>query len=86
MSKNDPIVMPEHDCNNSPGKAQKKTKFQSDFEVMLEINKRIFEDVELERISAESAAIASANLWTDFINNMRYPNEAKAVVISKEVV
>ena len=59
-----------------------KTDFQKSFEDLLERNKRIFEDVELNRLSADAGAVASAKLISSFINDIRYPAESKVVILS----
>lgn len=55
-----------------------KSNFQKKFEDLLEQNKRLFEDVELQQVSADHAAAQSANLFKTFVNDMRYPSEVKA--------
>jgi len=59
-----------------------KTDFQKSFEDLLERNKRIFEEVELNRMSADAGAVVSAKLISKFINDMRYPLESKVVIHS----
>lgn len=68
--------------NNKHHLNKPKTDFQKSFEDLLEKNKRIFEDVEFNKISSDVGAVASAKLISQFINNMRYPVESKVVIYS----
>ncbi len=62
--------------------SQPKTEFQKQFEELLQKNKQLFEDVELNSKSADEAAITSARNLQQFINKMRYPSEYKLNIIS----
>lgn len=62
--------------------SQPKTEFQKSFEQLQQQNKQLFEDVELNSKSADEAAIASASIFQQFINKMRYPSEPKLNIIS----
>lgn len=61
---------------------QPKSEFQKEFEELLQQNKQLFEDVELNSKTSDEAAISSANLFQQFINKMRYPDESKIIILS----
>lgn len=57
-----------------------KTPFQKKFEEICQQNMQIIEDVELGSLTVKEAALKSNCLFEKFINNMRYPDEIKAVI------
>ena len=61
---------------------QPKSEFQNKLENMLQKNKQYFEDIELNQKNADDAAAASAKLFCEFINEMRYSSEVKAKILS----